>query len=160
MRIGKMICIISDLISQLPVIYTDICQITSGLNFSQPRCVFHQVTLPSASGRNTFFPDGFAPDSRCSGASFYGQKRSADTVGRGAASEITVRNAARKLQVHRYFDNPVASPRSSVTDEGEKAGQKRGRVNLPWSASVADDDKIKKREIDNHLPFFTLRTRS
>ncbi|ESH28891.1 hypothetical protein SEEGA711_11709 [Salmonella enterica subsp. enterica serovar Gaminara str. ATCC BAA-711] len=42
----------------------------------------------------------------------------------GGASEITVRNAAQKLQVHRYFDNPVASPRSSITDEGEKAGQK------------------------------------
>lgn len=79
-RIGKMICISPDLIWQLPVIYTDIGQITSGLNFSQPRCVFHQVTFPSASGRNSFFPDGFAPDSRCSGASFYGQKRPADTV--------------------------------------------------------------------------------
>lgn len=76
-----------------------------------------------------------------------------------AAREITVRNAAQKLQVHRYFDNPVASPRSSITDEGEKAGQKWGRDTLPWSASVADDDKIKKREVDNNLPFFTLRTR-
>lgn len=34
------------------------------------------------------FPDGFAPDSRCSGASFYGQKRSADTVGRGPPEKL------------------------------------------------------------------------
>ncbi|VEB51552.1 putative cytoplasmic protein [Salmonella enterica subsp. enterica] len=43
----------------------------------------------------------------------------------GSPAKITVRNAAPKnFKVHRYFDNPVASPRSSVTDEGEKAGQK------------------------------------
>lgn len=53
-------CISSDLIWQLPVIYTGICQITSGLNFSRPRCVFHQVTFPLAFAHCTFFPDGFA----------------------------------------------------------------------------------------------------
>lgn len=37
-------CISSDLSWQLTVIFTGICQITSGLNSSQPRCVFHQVS--------------------------------------------------------------------------------------------------------------------
>ena len=35
-------------------------RITSGLNFSRPRCVFHRVTFPLASAHCTFFPDGFA----------------------------------------------------------------------------------------------------
>lgn len=41
-------------------LYTGICQITSGLNFSRPRCAFHQVTFPLVSAHCTFFPDGLA----------------------------------------------------------------------------------------------------
>lgn len=48
------------MIWQLPAIYKGICQITSGLSFSQPRCTFHQVTFSSASGHSTFSPNGFA----------------------------------------------------------------------------------------------------
>ncbi|MDI8107024.1 hypothetical protein MJN85_31690, partial [Salmonella enterica subsp. enterica serovar Anatum] len=42
-----------------------------------------------------------------------------------AAREITVRNAAQKLQVHRYFDNPVASPFTDTLEIFRSAGIRR-----------------------------------
>lgn len=58
------------------------------LNFSQPRCVFHQVTLPSASGRNTFFPDGFAPDSVVLGHHFMDKNDQQTRLEEGAPAKL------------------------------------------------------------------------
>lgn len=37
----------------LPVIYTDTCQITSCLNYSQPRCVIHQLISSCGTARRS-----------------------------------------------------------------------------------------------------------
>ncbi len=120
---GKMICLLSQItIGRLPVIYTDICRVHLQLNFLKAqRCVFHQIRYHRRFSRN-IFPDGFA-DSNCSGASFYGQKRSANLrLERAARKRVQSGTLPKNTKFTAYFDNQWPAPVVS-TDEG-KAGQK------------------------------------